>query len=174
MERSIREGSPELAAESFEAGQANRAVSLRNRLKAGMEWQTRLPANYGQKLSELRRAELALRPDEATSDVVAGLRAEVTEMESQAGLQEQPLETDPLHACARFNRDWPRVNSWRPLSWKSAAVWCGSSTAPPSASNGFPQALRSSAWRTNFEEIWKGAERRFYRALFTGPSPVGV
>lgn len=88
----LRTSDPGLARESFEAGQANRAVSLVNRLKAGADWQQRLPRRYWQKLAELRKAELSTDGSgqiETAALRIAEVRAEVAELESAAGLEEQ-------------------------------------------------------------------------------------
>lgn len=80
----FRSGRKELAAESFQALEQNRAASLREGLAAGREWRRRIDPAYLEILTQLRAVEAS---GTGTNDRrVQNLQWQLTEMEMRAGL----------------------------------------------------------------------------------------
>jgi hypothetical protein len=73
---------------AFQKAQENRAASLMTRIGADEAWRGRLPEAYWTKLGQLRREEIALlrSPANQPSPELVRLRADLTELESAAGL----------------------------------------------------------------------------------------
>ena len=86
---------PAYAREAFEAIEENRAGSLRALLTAGGGWQRRLPPEYWEKLARLQAGEIDLLRNSG-SGTLAGLRAELTELEARAGTTGAACDTRDL------------------------------------------------------------------------------
>jgi len=90
---------------SFEAAEDNRAASLRALITDRGDSQRGLPDQYGETLARLRKTEVALLRGEspAVRREAQRLRAELTEMETRAGLDSERAEerADPAGLLAR-------------------------------------------------------------------------
>lgn len=101
---------PELAAETFDAGEANRAASMRALLAEPRDWCRKLPAEYWATLGKLETAETdLLRSGNASTADAAGeqvrqLQGALIEWESRAGSDGAADLPDLLKATRRSLR----------------------------------------------------------------------
>ena len=80
-------GRADLARQTFEAAEENRAASLHALQALPGDWRERLPASYWESLARLHSAEVELLDADtvALGDKMRGLRSAVLEMEAKAG-----------------------------------------------------------------------------------------
>ena len=83
----MESGRGELARETFEAAEENRAGSLAARLTERVEWRRNLPASYWEALGRLEAAEsdAALRGERGSVQAMRRIRASLIEMEARSG-----------------------------------------------------------------------------------------
>jgi CHAT domain-containing protein/Tfp pilus assembly protein PilF len=114
-----------LAREAFSAAEEMRAAALRTPEGSGLNWRSRLPAEYVQTLRELRatRVKMERAPCRATRDEARRERERLTEMEAGAGAPESADDSGDLlrevsHALApsealiSFHLDDPCSYAW--------------------------------------------------------------
>ncbi len=114
-----------LAREAFAAAEEMRAAALRTPEGSGLNWRSRLPAEYVQTLRELRatRVKLERAPCRATRDEARRERERLIEMEASAGapesaddsvdlLREVSHALTPSEALISFHLDDPCSYQW--------------------------------------------------------------
>ncbi len=161
---------------AFQEAQENRAASLITRVGADEAWRERLPESYWTKLGQLRREEIALlrSPLSTPSQELIRLRAELTELESAAGLDfasPNPARTDERHLRQRISAGEALISfhlgeqrSWRWVLTRNHFQM----TELPSRSL---LAEQVKAFRNDVEKDLPdhaGKGERLYRLLFTG------
>jgi tetratricopeptide (TPR) repeat protein len=168
-------GRRELAQETFESAEANRASSLRALLAEPREWRRNLPAEYWGTLQKLESAEVELvrspgAPSAAAGERVRLLQGALIEMESRAGsntdaelpdlLQHTRLSLRPDAAFLAFHLSTPASYLWA-VSRENFALY----RLPPGPELGRLVADFTSAVRQGNAAI-QPAGARIFRALF--------
>lgn len=130
-------GRPDLARETFEAAEANRAASLRAAVMEPRDWRLRLPPEYWETLQKLETAETeslysASSASLASAEQIRRLHGALIQWESRAGpetplelpdlLERTRLRLHPDSAFLAFHLDTPDSYLWA-LSRDSLAVY---------------------------------------------------
>ncbi|MCC6392457.1 MAG: CHAT domain-containing protein [Bryobacterales bacterium] len=161
---------------AFQKAQENRAASLMIRVGADEAWRKRLPETYWAKLGQLRREEIALlrSPMSTPSPELVRLRADLTELESAAGLEfasQNPALADERHLRQKVSAGEALITfhlgeerSWRWVHTRNRFEL----TELPSRSLIAEQvkAFRDDVEKDLPDHAGKG--ERLYRVLFTG------
>ena len=103
-ELSFETGRRSLAREAFDAAEESRAAGLRAVGGSDTNWRKRLSPEYGQTLTELRTARVALLEgqSQAGRDRVRRLGKELAEMEARAGSLPEAAHSDSAEGPARL------------------------------------------------------------------------
>ena len=167
----LQTGDPALVRETFEAGEENRAMSLRMLVQDRQEAEADLPPAYWEAVARLQRAEVRALRGGAPGDgeEVGAARAEWIRMEASLSPDLEPLPTELLGALrARLDSDTAllSVRLGGSVSWMWAVDRAGVSLyrLPPRAAI---QSLAESAGRAIREnQAGSDAPFRLYKILF--------